>query len=398
MEFEDREPDQSLLTALETFRHAAFGPGAAANNWGAVVDGELIINLGRYRRYDYSSLRDLLRVVRNKKNHFREMPESLQRAMGPVPEGYYRYFNSRFPDLLMAVYVFAATHLADDLHLTKYWPNGTEAVQPFCKRFQLTSKSMSSSGGVLRSREVRGNASSGGVSNLNGGSGSASPRARRPEVSRLGGRPPVPPSPQQQQLYHQPQGAMGRALSPLAQRPPAGGSAALMATTAVAAAAAAPASAAAPVSSYAGAIGAGALELSGPAAPVASPASRFSSSNGGSGVPTSPVSQRVIVGYEVDGGAEQLHWPHFPRRPGEQPCEFYMKTGTCKYARDCCYDHPEEAAVPLTGMELPYREGEPVCAFYLKTNSCKFGAACKFHHPKLRPIYAGSAATPSKAE
>jgi len=57
------------------------------------VDGELIVNLGRYRRYDYTSLRDLLRVVRNKKNHFREMPESLQRAMGPVPEGYYRWVD-----------------------------------------------------------------------------------------------------------------------------------------------------------------------------------------------------------------------------------------------------------------------------------------------------------------
>lgn len=41
-------------------------------------------------RYDYSCLRDLLRVVRNKRNHFREMPENLQQLMGPVPDGYYR--------------------------------------------------------------------------------------------------------------------------------------------------------------------------------------------------------------------------------------------------------------------------------------------------------------------
>lgn len=88
VEFEDREPDQTLLTALEGFRSAAVGPTA---NWGASVDGELIVNLGKYRRYDYTCLRDLLRVVRNKKNHFREMPEGLQRAMGPVPEGYYRW-------------------------------------------------------------------------------------------------------------------------------------------------------------------------------------------------------------------------------------------------------------------------------------------------------------------
>jgi serine/threonine-protein kinase/endoribonuclease IRE1 len=87
VEFEDREPDQTLLTALEGFKSAATG-GAA--NWGASVDAALIINLGKYRRYDYTSLRDLLRVVRNKKNHFREMPEALQGTMGPVPDGYYR--------------------------------------------------------------------------------------------------------------------------------------------------------------------------------------------------------------------------------------------------------------------------------------------------------------------
>jgi serine/threonine-protein kinase/endoribonuclease IRE1 len=86
VEFEDREPDQTLLTALESFR----SPAIAGTNWGAAVDAELIVNLGKYRRYDYTSLRDLLRVVRNKKNHFREMPEGLQRAMGPVPDGYYR--------------------------------------------------------------------------------------------------------------------------------------------------------------------------------------------------------------------------------------------------------------------------------------------------------------------
>lgn len=86
VEFEDREPDQSLLTGLEAARAAAIG----ASNWGASMDAELVANLGKYRRYDYTSLRDLLRVVRNKKNHFREMPEPLQRLMGPVPDGYYR--------------------------------------------------------------------------------------------------------------------------------------------------------------------------------------------------------------------------------------------------------------------------------------------------------------------
>lgn len=85
VENEDREPDPTLLNALESF-----APGAVGSNWGAALDVELIANLGRYRRYDYTCLRDLLRVVRNKRNHFREMPESLQQLMGPLPTGYYR--------------------------------------------------------------------------------------------------------------------------------------------------------------------------------------------------------------------------------------------------------------------------------------------------------------------
>ena len=86
VENEDREPDPTLLNALESFSAAAVG-----SNWGAALDVELVANLGRYRRYDYTCLRDLLRVVRNKRNHFREMPESLQQLMGPLPNGYYRW-------------------------------------------------------------------------------------------------------------------------------------------------------------------------------------------------------------------------------------------------------------------------------------------------------------------
>jgi hypothetical protein len=85
VENEDREPDPSLLNALESYAAAALGP-----NWGAALDAELIANLGKYRRYDYTCTRDLLRVVRNKRNHFREMPSELQRLMGPLPDGFYR--------------------------------------------------------------------------------------------------------------------------------------------------------------------------------------------------------------------------------------------------------------------------------------------------------------------
>lgn len=64
-------------------------------DWETRLDDKLLLNLGKYRKYRKNSARDLLRVIRNKSNHFREMPNDLQHAMGPFPEGFYRYFSSR---------------------------------------------------------------------------------------------------------------------------------------------------------------------------------------------------------------------------------------------------------------------------------------------------------------
>ncbi|VVB14751.1 unnamed protein product [Arabis nemorensis] len=33
---------------------------------------------------------------------------------------------------------------------------------------------------------------------------------------------------------------------------------------------------------------------------------------------------------------------------------------------------------------FPERPGQPECEFYMKTGDCKFGAVCKFHHPRGR--------------
>lgn len=35
---------------------------------------------------------------------------------------------------------------------------------------------------------------------------------------------------------------------------------------------------------------------------------------------------------------------------------------------------------------FPERPDQPECQFYMKTGDCKFGATCKFHHPRERLI------------
>lgn len=81
----------------------------------------------------------------------------------------------------------------------------------------------------------------------------------------------------------------------------------------------------------------------------------------------------------------------FPERPGEPECQFYMKTGDCKFGAVCKFHHPRERTIPtpncvLSPMGLPLRPGEPLCVFYSRYGICKFGPNCKFDHP-MAAIY-----------
>ena len=86
-----------------TIEHGAFN--IIGNDWSSVLHTGLIENLGKFRKYDYSTIRDLLRVIRNKKNHYNELPVELQHELGSVPNGYYTYFNTRFSKLLLYIYI-----------------------------------------------------------------------------------------------------------------------------------------------------------------------------------------------------------------------------------------------------------------------------------------------------
>ncbi|XP_073013236.1 zinc finger CCCH domain-containing protein ZFN-like isoform X1 [Typha latifolia] len=76
----------------------------------------------------------------------------------------------------------------------------------------------------------------------------------------------------------------------------------------------------------------------------------------------------------------------FPERPDQPECQFYMKTGDCKFGAVCRFHHPKERLMPipdcaLSPLGLPLRPGEPLCVFYSRYGICKFGPNCKFDHP-----------------
>lgn len=100
VELEDRVSDSDIMKALEGIAPTALGGG----NWNEKMEPAFISDIGRHRRYKFDGIRDLLRVIRNKLNHYRELPKEIQELVGPVPEGYDNYFASRFPKLLIEVY------------------------------------------------------------------------------------------------------------------------------------------------------------------------------------------------------------------------------------------------------------------------------------------------------
>ncbi|KAI8561597.1 hypothetical protein RHMOL_Rhmol04G0352600 [Rhododendron molle] len=88
----------------------------------------------------------------------------------------------------------------------------------------------------------------------------------------------------------------------------------------------------------------------------------------------------------------------FPERPGQPECQYFMKTGDCKFGSSCRYHHPAEWSPPktifaLSPMGLPLRPGAPLCTHYAQNGVCKFGPSCKFDHPMGTLSYSPSASS-----
>ena len=115
VELEDRENESNLLSELESI-----APLALNGNWDQKMEAVFIDNIGHFRRYKFDSVRDLLRVIRNKLNHYRELPQEIQKILGSVPEGFDNYFSSRFPRLLIEVYKVIYECCKDEVFFHKY--------------------------------------------------------------------------------------------------------------------------------------------------------------------------------------------------------------------------------------------------------------------------------------
>ncbi|XP_064384152.1 serine/threonine-protein kinase/endoribonuclease IRE1-like isoform X2 [Halichondria panicea] len=93
----EKEPVNSpIVQALEQG-----GQCVVKGDWRNHISDELREDLRRFRSYHGTSVRELLRAMRNKKHHYRELPEDLKKALGNIPDDFVDYFTKRFPLLLI---------------------------------------------------------------------------------------------------------------------------------------------------------------------------------------------------------------------------------------------------------------------------------------------------------
>ncbi|RLN40863.1 uncharacterized protein C2845_PM01G32000 [Panicum miliaceum] len=90
----------------------------------------------------------------------------------------------------------------------------------------------------------------------------------------------------------------------------------------------------------------------------------------------------------------------YPLRPGKLNCRFYMLNGSCSYGSSCHFNHLQLKAklevsnfsseqrnhevefLELNRVGLPIREGARKCTYYMRNGTCRYGKKCCFNHPE----------------
>ncbi|PKY06066.1 hypothetical protein P168DRAFT_280913 [Aspergillus campestris IBT 28561] len=118
-EFEPRDPPSDALLRLEDVAPQVMGPDM---DFLRLLPKEFILSLGKQRKYTGSKMLDLLRALRNKRNHYNDMPEHLKTHIGGLPEGYLNFWTVRFPSLLMSCHeVIVALRLTRTDRFKRYF-------------------------------------------------------------------------------------------------------------------------------------------------------------------------------------------------------------------------------------------------------------------------------------
>lgn len=132
------------------------GGGRGEPGGDSLARDPLPTDLRRFRSYKGTSVRDLLRALRNKvrsgargglalgkawsplsqgpaltlqKHHYRELAGEVQQALGHVPDGFVQYFTDRFPRLLLHTHHAMRSCASESLFLP-YYPAASGPREP----------------------------------------------------------------------------------------------------------------------------------------------------------------------------------------------------------------------------------------------------------------------------
>jgi serine/threonine-protein kinase/endoribonuclease IRE1 len=95
-EKEKRDPPSPALQELERY-----APEICGGDFLRPLGKDFVESLGKQRKYTGTRLLDLLRALRNKKNHYEDMSDKLKEHVGPLPDGYLSFWTRKFPNLLI---------------------------------------------------------------------------------------------------------------------------------------------------------------------------------------------------------------------------------------------------------------------------------------------------------
>ncbi|CAL3962042.1 unnamed protein product [Diplocarpon coronariae] len=95
-EKESRDPPSPALQELE-----AYASAVCRQDFLKHLGKEFVESMGKQRKYTGTKLLDLLRALRNKRNHYEDLSEKLKEHVGPLPDGYLSFWTRRFPNLLI---------------------------------------------------------------------------------------------------------------------------------------------------------------------------------------------------------------------------------------------------------------------------------------------------------
>lgn len=121
----DKEED-GLAQHIERNRKRVFGFEWKCHLGEALLDD--ICNKTK-RSYKKNSMQDLLRLIRNKNNHYNDSSHALKLEFGNPPDEFYTYFSSRFPQLIIHVYK-AMQHLKTEAKFRDYYEQAEDYVFP----------------------------------------------------------------------------------------------------------------------------------------------------------------------------------------------------------------------------------------------------------------------------